>query len=222
MARNCNGTSAVTLVLVGVLFSARPALASPITLNNADFEIGNLVGWTLFTTPNGTAGSPTVVPFDTTGAGSSNAARFLVGQVSFVSGSQQGGGLYQDFVATGGALSFHADIASTNQTIFNNGAGGLFSMLLDGVSIASFDFGPILSGATERSTLSYVGTATAGTHELRFLITRPFLAGPPPGGTPYQFIDNVRVLAVPEPATLALLCAGLALVGIRARWSLQP
>ena len=200
----------VAIVSGCVLVLSGGAQASPIPIANGDFETGTLAGWTSFTTVNGTTGPPTVVPFDTTGAGATNAARFLIGQLSFISGDEQGGGIYQDFVAPGGSLSFHADIAAHNQTVFNNGSGGRFSLLLDGVTITSFDFGFIATGAIERASLSYVGAVAPGTHELRLLITRPFLAGPPPNGTPYQFIDNVRIEAVPEPATLTLFGIGLA------------
>jgi hypothetical protein len=205
----------VVIGLGCVLLLSGGAQAGPITITNGAFETGTLAGWTLFTTVNGTTGPPTVVSFDTTGTGATYAARFLVGQLTFVPGDQQGGGIYQDFVTTAGPLSLYADIAAQNQTIFPNAAGGLFSMLLDDVTIASFDFGFIAVGAIERSSLSYVGSVSAGTHELRFLVTRPFLAGPPPGGTPYQYIDNIRAEVVPEPATLTLFGTGLASLAAR-------
>lgn len=206
----------VTAILVTASVLAFSPLAAA-NIVNGGFETGNLSGWTLFTTANGRTGPPTVVLFDTAGGGASNAAQFLVGQLSSVSGDQQGGGIYQDFSTTGGILVFSADIASENATIFPNGAGGFFSMLLDGNTVASWDFGFIAVAATERSTLSYVGPVSAGTHELRFLITRPFLAGPPPGGTPYQYLDNITATSVPEPATLVLLIAS-GLAGSAARY----
>src|SRR5262245_14661864 len=113
-----------------ILFSTY-AQADPLTIVNGEFETGTFAGWTLFTTPNGTTGGPAVVPFDITGSGATFAARFLVGQVTFVSGDQQGGGIFQQFVMTSASvISLHADIASQNVTTFANVAGGLFSMLL--------------------------------------------------------------------------------------------
>jgi hypothetical protein len=52
---------------------------------NGNFGTGDLTGWTVFTTSNGTNGTfngvalPNVVSFDTTGTGATNSALFEVG-----------------------------------------------------------------------------------------------------------------------------------------------
>jgi hypothetical protein len=67
--------------------------------------------------------------------------------------------------------------------------------------------------------LSYDGTVGAGEHELSVEMTRQFLTGWTSSTmTPFQFVDNVIVDApvgnIPEPGTLTMLFAGLALLGV--------
>lgn len=82
------------LLTGGVLYAE-----SQTSLVNGDFETGDLSGWTVFTTGNGTVGGPAypkVVPFDTDNDGTaSNSAQFLVGQVIFDPDEPEGGGIYQ-------------------------------------------------------------------------------------------------------------------------------
>jgi hypothetical protein len=207
-------SSAARLCLCALMcLLLRPAFAWADLITNGDFEAG-ATGWSFFTTANGTIGSPSVVPFDLVGAGASNTLQFLVGQKKFAAGSQQGGGIYQNFGTSSGWLAISADIGAYNATIYPNGAAGLFTMMLDGVAVASWDFGPIAVGATEWTSLTYVAPVVAGTHEIMFLITRPFLAGPPPFGTPYQYVDNVSVAIVPEPLSITLIGAGVTAFGV--------
>lgn len=191
----------------------RPGSAWADLIMNGDFEAG-ATGWSFFTTANGTIGSPSVVTFDLVGAGASNTLQFLVGQKSFASGSQQGGGIYQNFGTSSGRLAISAHLGAYNATIYPNGAAGLFTMMLDGVAVASWDFGSIAVGATEWTSLTYVAPVVAGAHEIKFLITRPFLAGPPPFGTPYQYVDNVNAAIVPEPMSITLIGAGVTAFGV--------
>lgn len=195
-------------------------------VTNGGFDAG-LTGWTLFTTEEGRIGSgmdlPGVTSFDVTGLGAENAAQLQVGQTP-VGVGQQGGGLRQTITATAGGLIFFADIASLETNMTGNGSAGLFSVLLDGVTLDTFDFGVIGAGVTERGSLSFDTTVTAGDHILEILITRPFRGGGPGGATPRQYVTNVSATqtdggAVPEPSTWALLILGFAAAGagLRAR-----
>jgi hypothetical protein len=95
-------------------------------------------------------------------------------------------------------------------------------MLLDNVAVAVFDSGNTTSGQTERSSLNAVVAVGAGSHEIRFLMTRPFIHGTL-GETPFQYIDDVALdlngvqTPIPEPATLSLFGAGLAAAWARSR-----
>lgn len=59
--------------LGSLVLLATSSRAAPITFVNGNFESGTLAGWTQFTTPHGTIGPPTVVPFDVTGTGATRA-----------------------------------------------------------------------------------------------------------------------------------------------------
>ena len=186
-------------------------VANAVIVTNGDFATGNFAGWTLFTTPNGTlglsgSGLPAVTSFNVTGSGAQNAATFNVGEVNF-DGTQQGGGITQSVTLPGGSISFSANIAVASP--LGNFEGGVFSVLLDGVTEDTLDIGPTFSNPVIRNTLSFTATESAGAHTLEILITRPFTTS---GITPEQFITNIAITgaaAVPEPASLSLLAAGL-------------
>jgi len=154
-----------------------PTAPPPFTpLINGDFETGDLTGWTLFTTFNGTIGSdslPHVVSFDTNNDGlATESARFRVGKVVSGVGDGEGGGLFQQVELSSGDLTIEADIASFNIS-GANGSGGYFELLLDGVVVDVHDFGFIERDTTEYSMLSSLSAITAGTHEIRIRMTRP-------------------------------------------------
>lgn len=204
------------LLVLAVGFAVMPASGG--VLVNGDFETGDLTGWTVFTTSsNGTngAGLPDVVPFDVTGGGASNAAQFEVGQITFDSGVQEGGGLLQVFHWSGGTARLSVDVAASQPFPPGNGSGGVFSLLLDGVVLDTFTVGDINAGEVFRSKLAAtVVNLAAGDHEFKILITRPF--GSTSSLTPFQYIDNAAV--VPEPSTLVLAgLGGLGLVGMAMR-----
>ena len=193
---------AVTLVLLSTfVFDSRVAHAS---LNNGDFETGDFTGWTTFTTEIGfiSGNQPAgVFLFDVDGDGDlSQSARFQVGSLGIV---HSGGGIFQT-VTSRLPFSIEADIAASSST--NNGSAGLFELIVNDVVIDSHDFGRIDRGEIKRSAL-YSGIIPAGSHEVRFRMTRRFKA------SPLQYIDNVELLQVPEPTTsalahLAVLCFG--------------
>jgi hypothetical protein len=157
-------------------FLAPSALSAAELVLNGDFATGDFTDWTQFTTANGTLGSspnPQVVLFNVTGAGSQDAAKFNVGEVSFTS-AQEGGGISHDITTAAGILDFSAAIASFK--IAENASAGVYSVLLDGVVKATDDLGPINAGQTLRGMLDFSTSVAAGTHHVEILITRPFQA----------------------------------------------
>jgi hypothetical protein len=210
-----------------LIASAAPAKAVEV-ITNGGFQSG-LTGWTAYTTANGTIaatpsmpGAPqpqnaSIVSFDVTGSGASNALFLNAGKINPVYGSApgEGGGVSQTFTTTGGLATFSADIAAFTRV---NGltAFGLMSVLLDGVVLDSFDFVGPGTSTTLHNTLDFTTTLTAGQHTLQLQATRIFAPG---GGVTSQYFDNVSLdveAAVPEPSTWAMLILGFAGVGFMA------
>src|SRR5947209_1779444 len=83
-------------------------------LPNGSFQSGDLTGWAVFTTLDGTNGPglPVVTSFDVTGLGAQNAANFQVGSTADFPFLGDGGGLSQDFRTLGGTLELSADVAA--------------------------------------------------------------------------------------------------------------
>jgi hypothetical protein len=195
--------------VIVLLLSGRSISAALIT--NGDFEAGTLVGWTIFTTVNGTVGTgnppfPRVIPFDTTGNGPSLAAQFEVGQlVSEGVSTHRGGGIFQTITTGAGLINLDADVASLGfcQPACVNGDGGQFDLLLDGMVLDSVTFGDIASGQVLRAGLTGLVPVAAGNHDVRILVTR---AATESGVT--QYIDNISASSVPEPGSAILLSLG--------------
>jgi hypothetical protein len=205
------------IIVVALFLGIKTAGATPIIVNG-DFETGDLTGWTAFTTPlgtNGGPGFPNVVSFDTTGTGASFAAHFDVGSAITPSG-EQGGGIKQTFLApVAGTYAFSAAIASQDD---KSGAGpnadaGAFSLLIDGITIATDDLGGFSTRfQILRGSLNGTDVLGVGSHTIALEITRDFVSADT--NTPEQYIDNVTaaspsVAAVPEPTSLALLGTGI-------------
>lgn len=185
-------------------------------ITNGDFATGDFTGWSLATTDAGTLGPsppPQVTSFDVTGSGATNAAQFQVGRLPGVTGGAQGGSISQDIVTGAGTLHFSASIASFASNGMTNGDGGTFSVLLDGVTLDTIAVGRIEGGEIVRDLLFFSEVVGAGDHTLEILMTRIFQSGNTFGPTPFQYVTNVNA-KVTEPATLALVGAGVALAGI--------
>lgn len=198
------------LAALAVVISLGTLDAHANLIMNGDFETGDLTGWTTFTTPNGTIGTPSVSSFDTTGSGASLAAVFNVGNIQ--NPGNNGGGIFQMFSFGGGSLSVSVDVATMTGNA-SNGDAGEFSLLVNGSLVDFLDFSNIDFNATERGTLSgVVNGLSAGQHEIRLLMTRQFETA---SNTPFQHIDNATAIGIPvsAPATLALFGLGLAGLG---------
>jgi hypothetical protein len=200
--------------LVTTLALGNALAANAFTIVNGDFSTGDFSGWTIYTTANGTNGPgfPVVSSFDVSGAGAQNAAQFKVGEVSFL-GGEEGGGLTQSVdVSTSGLQTFTADVASEGQPNIGNSDAGVFSLLVNGTSIASWDSGGVFDD-TNRDVLS--GTydfTTPGEYDLSVLVTRSSLQD---GGTPYQYVTDISLTGgdvTPEPSPLVALAAGFTIL----------
>ncbi len=170
--------------------NALTAAAEPLNIVvNGDFETGDFSNWTVYQTPDGVADEG-IVEFDTTGSGTSYAAKFKVG--TFRRNVYEGGGIYQDFYAPAGDWEVSADIAAFDPGGTGNLQGGRFDLLIDDVVVATYEFGFIQANQTLRHTLSVTGSfADDNWHVIKIEITRSWAAQSP---TPMQYVDNINLI----------------------------
>lgn len=179
---------------------------------NGNFESGNLSAWNIANTTNGQTTLQTTVQYDIDGAGPRPinwAAKFSVGQVAFNPGVPAGIELTQSLTLTAG-LQYYFDFDWSVKRDINvdNAEGGIFSLIVNGTSIASQAAGgttgttPVFGHVTGIFTPTTTGSYVVGAR-----IARPFT----PGGSLHQYVDNfATTVAVPEPATMAALGLGIA------------
>lgn len=154
-------------------------------ITNGDFERGDFSGWTLFTTSNGTLGGPTVRRRDVNGDGLATlAAQFRVRPITVEPDVFEGGGIFQSVTTDSGLFDISADIAK-----INDGAGPIvFTLLIDGTPVDTFEFGSTGIGGVDRATLNKTVQLDAGSHEVRILVERQGLGFE-------QWIDNITLRA---------------------------
>jgi hypothetical protein len=188
---------------------------------NGDFETGNFAPWVITNTTNGQTLSQQIVMFDIDGPGplsASLAARFQVGQVTFQSGVPAGIELTQSIALIAGLeYTFDMDWAAMRETTTTgNAQGGIFELIVDGTVLATGMAGSTSSTTPKYGHLTGVYTpALSQNYNVGVRITRPFTV---PADL-YQLVDNFQMSVVPEPGTLLVLGAGLALLAKRRRKS---
>ncbi len=201
------------LASIGWLLLAGPASANLIT--NGDFETGDLTGWTPFTTAEGSNGPglPTVMMFDTTGSGASNAAVFEVARTTLGT-DFEGGGISQmvnvpTFQST---LELSIDVA-TFAADGDSPTGAIYEVFFDDDLVITVDQSGSISAldVVRDSEAGLVLDVAAGMHEVKVQITTDLELTD--DFRPLQYVDNVTL--VPEPTTASLLVLGL--VGLAAR-----
>jgi hypothetical protein len=185
-------------------------MASAQSFINPGFETGDLTGWTVAFTSNGTSTVQNVVSYDIDGPGplgASLTAQFSVGQA--VAGSTtEGVNLTQSLLLTGGVqYTIGFDWSSWRNSTTNNAEGGVFSVLVDGNLLTTASSGSTNSATPHYGHLSTTFTpGTTGTYQVGARITRPFT----PGGQLFQHVDNFLISSpVPEPASLCVLGLGI-------------
>jgi hypothetical protein len=164
------------------------------SFTNGDFEGGTLAGWTVTNTANGVGapGSVTTIDIDGTGGplGPSPAATFMVGQQAFTSGQQEGVEMTQTLNLTAGVQYAVAFDWSAQRLASAGNVGGIFSLIVDGVIIASVDAGNI--SGTEPAYGHFAANytpAASGNASVGIRITRPYLI---PGDLS-NYVDNISI-----------------------------
>ncbi len=187
---------------------------------NGNFETGSFSSWNIAATANGTTSTQAVVQYDIDGPGTrptNFVGKFSVGQVVFNSGVPAGMELTQSLSLTSGIqYYFDFDWAVQRDVATNNAEGGIFSLIVNGVSIASQAAGATTGTTPKYGHVTGIFTPTSsGAYTVGARIARPFT----PAGSLNQYVDNfaVTAAAVPEPATMAVLAIGGAFIARRRR-----
>jgi len=140
---------------------------------------------------------PDCTAFDTNGdRKATRSIRFKVGQRHYEKDGivLQGGGLRVSQWMPSGEIILSMDMAShySSPKDRRNLAGGLFEFVIDGKVIAHYDIGPVDTGTTKRAMLHGTATVSAGRHEIRIQIRRPFQSLPN-DHAPYQYLGMITL-----------------------------
>ncbi|MCP4251377.1 MAG: hypothetical protein GY778_30445, partial [bacterium] len=165
--------------------------APTVGFGNAYFATGDFFDWTVANTPDGAGAPGSVVMHDIDGSGlleANCAARFSVGREDYF--GEEGVTVTQVLTLEAGVeYTFEYHWSTNIEPGLVNGNGGIFYVIVDGVTIASHDSGDIgYGGVTEKyGHISGQFTPnTTGTYEVGAMITRLFYRAT---GL-YQYVDN--------------------------------
>jgi hypothetical protein len=201
---------------VAALAISAPAFANVNIAVNGGFESGGFAGWTQF--PTG-SGSQTIVSPGSASANAANLNNTTPGAANLIKNANIGVGLVQP----------NSPITVSFDAIGNFGPGGvafaeLFSELSGGGTSASV----ILSGGPLNGAANFGDFSTGNWRSFSFnAVTGPNVSGGVTvqfnaatgafaGSTSQLYVDNLRVVVVPEPATVGTLVAG-SLLALRRR-----
>ena len=201
-----------SVLFLGLVVNAAFSNSAYADFVNGDFETGDMTGWTITVGPMAEYTYQDVVLFDmndTEPGGTSFAAQFSVGQANnndteyrYIDVTQQ-----LQLVA-GNNYDFQFDWASHNYFFIDNFDGGIFELIVDGNSLASFDTENIFAESTEYGTLfaSFQATQT-GSYSVGARISRRFRSTNNGAFILGQYLDNFSVTStgVPEPTITSLL-----------------
>lgn len=213
------GVPLVAITMLGLFALIASAASGP---TNGDFETGDLGGWEVFTTPNGTGSSPVVEQMDIVGLGvMTNAVKLSVGQVTPNDGGCssdadcrntdfsifEGAGVRQSFdIDAGGEfVNVSASVAASAPISADAQTGGLFELMVDDVVVDRILFTGITSGSTSGDSLTADVSLPAGSHTVSVLVRRPWTTSGLGSLSPSQFIDEIFVVgaSAPEPEPTA-------------------
>jgi len=207
-------------IAAGLLLSAVGALANAQVING-NFESG-LDPWKNYITDNGTAGPGGIhlADFDIDGDGTvSNTVAMSVGYAVapcaapgiLCPSPTEGAGIYQWAHFEEGPVHFHVDLAVENNSPYGgyNEDGGTFQLILGGNTVGEWSAGPIDAGSVIRGSID-VRDVMVAPMDMWFMVKTTRHWASAEGLT--QYIDNVSITPVPEPATNAMLLLGLAVI----------
>ncbi len=163
---------------------------------NGNFETGDLSGWTIVNTPNGVGAPGGTFSYDIDATGPlspSFAAGFMVGQVTFTVGDQEGIEITQSLSLSAG-IQYVVDFDWAAQRVLavGNAEGGVFSVIVNGAIVEGIAAGEV--GGTNPNPkvghfrVSYV-PAASGPVDVGIRITRPYV---PPGDLT-SYVDNIAI-----------------------------